>query len=56
MTHDEILKNPAFFTTLAHEADDAEFKKVFKEQPSVLAIVASNTTVWRDEFFRGLNS
>ena len=51
MTQKEILENPAFHHTLAHEADDREIKKEFKEQPSVLAIVTPDRTVFRDEFF-----
>ena len=47
----EILKNPSFHHTLAHDADDAEIRREFNSQPSVLAIVAPNRTVFRDEFF-----
>ena len=51
MDKNEILINPAFHHTLAHDTDDAEIKKVFKDNPSALAVVAPNRTVFRSEFF-----
>jgi hypothetical protein len=51
MEKDEILLNPAFHHTAAHDVDDAEVKKIFRDNPKDLAIIAPNRTVFRDEFF-----
>ena len=51
MDKNEILTNPAHHHTAAHDVDDAEVKKIFRDNPKDLAIIAPNRTVFRDEFF-----
>ena len=53
ITREQIITDPTWHETVAHEPDDAELTEVFKRCPSSLAVVTPSRVVFKEDFIAG---